>query len=929
MLEQLDKMEHGDYSSESFFDPNPLQQIQQIEATADLTSVPNITVPRNAAVIEQIARRWYCGCLERIAWSKYGHLASISDDASTVYVECLRYNQESKSWELHGKHGLATVFEDAINLAWSSTGAELAVVDVKGRIWIYHSSHAATNRLTLARQGALDEGDESSQPVGMSWLNQDRQDRPRNAVLSATKTGDRWQHANARAKPLGPYWHRAVALVHRNGQLTLCFQKGDGRYSKVTKQLAPDDEVLYTHAAFAPTLEGKMLIALHSFESVISVYFVSIDWTEVRNAVDGVPTLTVEQVPSKVSSVPSASPTLPDVYDPDSWSLSHLEIVQTTDVEKAVQIPPTIVAVSSGVNRSLGIAETGYIVSSFIKRWAVSAGEQKLHPLFAALPSTGSGSSSPKSIFTLQQQLPDKEEQVITSVHRVDGMQALVVTTPESRSDFLNTDDMSSMAYATSSTQTSSMYQSGFTFPYAHDTLCPVFSSSACVRADFNLEGKIQVAAMEYQMGQTLSQTTPDPSLDNPIAALNLTFARACWSNATIDDIIMCATHSIPSEAIPETILSMYRAVFRDTEFVSEKTQGSELERMFHKQVMGKVMAYHAGLTANCTQLPSIASTEGRNGWPLSAQWAWTVNNLRHTATLLFMNLRDVQNVNLVMSQDFTDVLCANLRWGLSVLRYIFSTILEVGDRETNPEMFDNKDRGRMGDTLGDGSQGLVALLLNCHASRIFLIAFVRGVRAYAKNTEPKSSHQVQVLQCIQQQTTGKGISFPAIEALLEYRWYAQGDVEGDLSATASRQLEMMAKGIVHESYQGTIKTLVHTLFNSPQGLRAKMLIDRLKLFTDLVDPEYLIFNRDVLGRRNDETKRIPVIYDVHRKRPISTGVAEVNGSGELMIRKCVRCGGCSEDVNGPPREWPRQVALILARCTCDGSWVIEPWNPN
>ncbi|EXJ85011.1 hypothetical protein A1O3_05686 [Capronia epimyces CBS 606.96] len=928
-MERLSQMDHSnDFASEAFFDQNSLDQIQQIDPTTDLGSVANVALPPNLAVAEQLNRRWSSGCLERIAWSRHGNLASISDDASTVNLECLRYSHDAKAWQLNERHTLATIFEDAVSLAWSSTGGELAVVDIKGRIWVYHISGVAINRLVLNRRGDLDEERETSQPIGMTWLNQDRQERPRNFVALATKVDSRWIHTNARTRPPGPYWHRAIVVVHRNGLLTLCFQRGDGQYSKVTKHLSPSDNTLYSHASFAPTLEGKMLVALHSFKNFISVCLISIDWTEVRQAVEGLPIMTVEYVSSKVSSRPSGSSTLGDVYDPDSWRLTHLEVAQSPDVERAVQTPPTILSVSSGINREVSITDHGFLVSSMIKRWAVISVERKLHPRFDELPSKGSSKIGSPSVYTLQPR-PEKEEQVITTVHHLEGSLALVVTTQEGRTDFLNSEDLSPVSYAASVTETSSMSQSGFVFPFVPNVTCPTFSPSACVRADLTPDGKTQLVTMEHPLGQGQAQQPLDPNIDVAIAALNLTFARACWTNATFDDVLMCASHSIPTAITPAIVSGLYRSLFRDNEFVNEKMQGSELERMFHKPYMGRVMAYHACLTANCGQLPSIAPTEGRIGWSLSAQWAWIANNIRHTATVLFMNLRDVQNTNLVMTQDFTDMLCSNLRWGLSVIRFIISTILEVGDRETNPEMFDDKDPGRLGDINGDGSQGLVALLLNIHCSRQFLVAFVRAVRAYAKNTEPKSQHHVQVLQCIQQQTTNKGISFQAIEALLEYRWSVHGDIEGDIPGTATRQLDMMATGIVHEAYQGTIKLLLNKLVNSPVGLRAKMLIDRLKLFTELVDIEYVFLNHDILGRRDGEPKQTQIVYDIHRKKPISKSALDPNGTGVLMVRRCIRCGSFSEDINASPRDWPRQVASLLTKCVCDGHWALEPWDRN
>jgi hypothetical protein len=939
-MDQLDQINpnEDDFASEAFFNQGSLQQIQQTDGTTGLEAVGNVALPVNPAVIEQLARQWNSGCSDRVAWSRHGHIASISNDGTAVYLECLLFNRSSNTWELSGRHTLTTIFEDAVSLAWSSTGGELIVVDAKGRTWVFHNSPVSVNRLVLVRQGSLDAVDEFSQLIGMAWLNQDRQDRPRNVVLNAAKNDSRWVHSNARAKPLGPYWHRAVAMVHRNGRLTICYQRGDMQYVKVTRQLGQSDDTLYTHAAFAPTVEGKMLVTLHACDGVISVYLVLLDWAEVKSNVEGQPTLTVETVSTCVSSSSATSASLGgDAYEPDSWQLSHLEVVQTSDVEKTVQLSPMILAVSTGVNNSVSIADPGYLVSSIIKKWAVTPVEQKLQARFDDLPSKGASASETSTMLTLEPQ-QDKEEQVITTLRHIDGLHAVIVTTQENRTDFLSSDDLSSVSYSATATETTSMAQSGFAYPFTSTIHSPGFSPNGCVRADLSPEGKTQIVSMEYQFHQAQIQQELDPSTEVALASLNLSFARACWSNSTIDDILFCALRTVPAEMIPTLVSGMYRTLFRDTEYIHEKSQGSELERVFHKQVMGKVMAYHAGLTAPCQNLPTATTQNGTGRcWPLTAQWAWLANNIRHTATILYMSLRDFQNLNIVLSPEFTDMLCSQIKWGLGVVRFIINTILEVGDREANPEIFldevvegkPNASAGaggisRLGDTLGDGSQGLVALLLNCHWSRIFLIAFVRAVRAYAKINEPKLRHQLQLLQCIQQQTSGKGLSFQAIEAVLEYRWAAVGDIEGNTPATAAKQLQMMATGTVSEGYQGTVKSLLTKLINNSAGLRAKMLIDRYRLFTDPVELDYVFLNNEVIGRAGDaEATR----FDIHRKKPILKGVAEIGSTGKLMVRKCVRCGTYSEDVNVPGKEWPRQIASMMARCVCDGAWILEPWD--
>jgi len=720
-------------------------------------------------------------------------------------------------------------------------------------------------------------------------------------------------------------------MVHRKGNLTLCYLRGDGQYSRITKELSTNADLLFTHAAFSPTVENKLLVILHSYSATLSVYLVQIDWTEVRQSLEGLPNLTVEVVAHGISSLPTHSPINGDVYDPDSWSLTHLEVIPTSDVEKAVQLPPTIVAVLTGVNRSVSVADSGHLVSTLIRRWTVKAVEQKLHPRFDDLPSKPVHPVESTSVSIVQRQMDREEQQVITSTHLIDAGQTIVITTQDGRTEFLSSDDLSPLSYRAAPDEVSSMTQSGFAFPPTATILWPSFSPNACVRADMGPDGQLQFTNMEYQQshhGQT--QRSLDPNLDAAIASLDLTFARACWSSSTIDDIVSCVLHTMSDEHVSHAIAAMYHTLFRDTEFANERAQGSEIERVLSKHVLSKVMSFHAGLS--CTS-PSLAGTKvissvQSHGWTLSGQWAWLANNLRHTATLLYMSLRYIQTPNAVNSPDFIDMLCQHISWGLSVIRYIVSTIFDVGDRQTNPAFFPDLPAGaRLGDYEGDGSQGLVALLLNVHWSRIFLFAITRAVGTYAKLPEPKTRHQAQLLRTILQHTDEKGLNFQAIESMLDCRWAGAGDVEGNIGATAARQIEMMATGNVPESYQGTVKRLLTKLFNVNGGLRERTFVDRLKLLAHPVDEEYLFLNTNVRGKGDDGTTR--KIYDIHRRRLILKGARENHGTGEEMIRRCVRCGSYSEDVNGPSREWPRQVAALLSKCVCDGFWILEPWDPN
>jgi mediator of RNA polymerase II transcription subunit 16, fungi type len=59
------------------------------------------------------------------------------------------------------------------HLCWSPSGSELAVVDVCGRVSVLTMSMALNNFLVL-RSPSKDSEDDLNAPVGMFWLNFDR-----------------------------------------------------------------------------------------------------------------------------------------------------------------------------------------------------------------------------------------------------------------------------------------------------------------------------------------------------------------------------------------------------------------------------------------------------------------------------------------------------------------------------------------------------------------------------------------------------------------------------------------------------------------------------------------------------------------------------------------------------------------------------------
>ena len=114
----------------------------------------------------------------KIAWSRLGCIASISQDSTRVNVRHLQCQQSDGKWLLSDETPLNQVSEvhaghALVHLCWNESGTELAVADSSGRVSIY-SIPIALNSVNVTRQAAFDPDDDGAQIVGMMWLSQYR-----------------------------------------------------------------------------------------------------------------------------------------------------------------------------------------------------------------------------------------------------------------------------------------------------------------------------------------------------------------------------------------------------------------------------------------------------------------------------------------------------------------------------------------------------------------------------------------------------------------------------------------------------------------------------------------------------------------------------------------------------------------------------------
>jgi mediator of RNA polymerase II transcription subunit 16 len=114
----------------------------------------------------------------KIAWSKLGCIAYISQDSLAVYIRHLRCRPSDGKWVL-SEDTLLNQVTDAhggyplIHLSWNESGSDLAIADSAGRVSIFAIS-MAMNSFGGSRSAMIDPDDDGNQVVGMLWLNINR-----------------------------------------------------------------------------------------------------------------------------------------------------------------------------------------------------------------------------------------------------------------------------------------------------------------------------------------------------------------------------------------------------------------------------------------------------------------------------------------------------------------------------------------------------------------------------------------------------------------------------------------------------------------------------------------------------------------------------------------------------------------------------------
>ncbi|KAF5859321.1 mediator complex subunit [Aspergillus alliaceus] len=502
------------------------------------------------------------GCCQKIAWSKQGCIAYISQDTLRVNLRHLECRPSDGKWVLSDDTPLHPVAEThggqpLVHLSWNEIGSELAVVDSSGRVSIYNIA-ISLNSLAGQRQAGFDPVDDGAQIVGMMWLNIQRS-----------------------------RWYKDAGLIHHfdAAQLVLFTrQNPDNKWAEISAELknASYSDRLLTHAALVATQNG-VLIATHSACQKIYFYRVQINWTppqwdpsQLKQAPNQFPAPSFRFMHAKVEApciFPSANrngdENTHDLASPTNspYCLTRLDIILPAhDNSAGLTTNPWIIAVFSIPPHATPDPSQQQSPCSVIVRWQLESAPQVLHPKFDEVMSKKNNVQiKPKSML---RRLDDIYcDKYVVMIEQTEHGNVLAIAYDDSSVSFYDPKTTAVLNGADDTNTLTSLAQAGFHYPPDSAGCFPFsfldeaevdifiaglhisFSPSGCNAVTLDGEGQAQLRVMEHSYGEENGLYDENKS-SAAIASLTLAFCRGCGSEFNTDDILLILKRQLSSGGV-------------------------------------------------------------------------------------------------------------------------------------------------------------------------------------------------------------------------------------------------------------------------------------------------------------------------------------------------------------------------------------------
>ncbi|KAE8325153.1 mediator of RNA polymerase II transcription subunit 16 [Aspergillus sergii] len=871
------------------------------------------------------------GCCQKIAWSKQGCIAYISQDTLRVNLRHLECRPSDGKWVLSDDTPLHPVAEahggqPLVHLCWNEIGSELAVVDSSGRVSIYNIA-ISLNSLAGQRQAAFDPVDDAAQIVGMMWLNIQRSVHAFNV---AAMVQGRRAYSPFRRRPIGPFHpagKAALLCVTRSGIIRLLYQNPDNKWAEISAELknASYSDRLLTHAAIVATQNG-ILIATYSACQKIYFYRVQINWTppqwdpsQLKQAPNQFPVPSFRFMHSKVEApciVPSASRNgeatndgLPSSANP-LYCLTRLDIVLAAhDNSAGMTTNPWIIAVFSIPPHATPDHSQQQSPCSVIVRWQLESAPQVLHPKFDEVNAKKNNAQiKPKSVL---RRLEDMYcDRYVTMIEQTEHGNVLAVTYDDSSVTFYDPKTMAVLNGTDDTNTLTSLAHAGFHYPPDSAAGLHIsFSPSGCNAVTLDGEGQAQLRVMEHSYGAE-NGLYDENKFSAAVASLTLAFCRGCGSEFNTDDILLI----LKRQASPDAQISFINEVYRALGVNCNYTQ--ENDKLMSHQYLPKCLSVQAALGF-------IDKYKSRN---FASNVPWTILQLRHASVLYALFLQYLKGG--VQAEppdaDAIRILLGNTKWALDLLHYVLNDLLDLAD-DLESLLSDQEAFAQKLKTISS----LPLIILLSSMSRAFLRFICRGLRGIQAGyaTAPLTGDAGVYYAEIYRTLDTSPVRIDVYEKLLAgvdstVRHVYHGAGFGD-NERPGPEKELLVNGRIPPVLVTAVSTILRQTVPA-----LKPDIDRMAIY--MGDYSWLGLGSDRRAELYRRTRDVDIIKKIPFRSTASAGSDEAQSGKHNPSQVRRRCVRCCEIMCGayPPR--PQLSSRMMYKlgyvryCICGGGWTLE-----
>ncbi|RAR11277.1 mediator of rna polymerase ii transcription subunit 16 [Stemphylium lycopersici] len=917
------------------------------------------------------------GCCQKISWSKNGCVAYISPDGYSVSLKIFSRDPETGKWDLGRNVPLdlpqgRDVFP-LTHLSWSHLGNDLAVMDEAGRVMVF-SCAMALDRMHFTRAEVAHPESEVDAVVAryvLTWS--------QNLIAwSAAREGNKWRW-NIRQHLFNNAHHpvdgkASLIYLKRHGEVKLRFQQNDNNWQETSAQLEPmiSTKESFTHAAFASNNDNTLLLAAYDVKRRLHLYRIETVWnvpTDKRSQNAG----PFEKPTIQVSLIALEDACNPIELANDDLSngaasrgaaaaqLTHLNFLPITPQQDNGSIP-TIQAIftkpPNPISYDMNHQEARY---SIIVKWEVHQEQQnQLHPSLDQVTSKKKSVSSvpAQNSFLLKRQPDFSLHAVVLAFHPIWYNMLLAFCYSDGAIEFRKRSTMEMILPDGNTETVTSLLQAGFVFQHAEPSLHVAFSPNHCMAVGMQLDGTIKLRSMEYSHG-ALSTDDEDPRHSAALAALILQSSSAANQYFSSDDIF----------AIIGTLSDKRKYDFVNLLFEGLQVNidcGIDDTSTNHFLLLGRSPFFVKTLSAM-----HLLGLQGNVDRTLSSKMAWQILNIKYVTQILTTIVRmhgDVSKTNL--RPEGVPQMIGTCRWTMHFMAYILDELFTLG-RVLSDIPSADLTRSVLETKIRELNKPAVLIVLSAFP-RAMMKLWAQPIQWVKRSAEAQAANPNAPTQSPESKKLYTPLLSAVTELPFEWRWFevliseTQNHVRGIYKqrnlTDAQRnnvERELLLGKIPDILFPAAKRLVTDTLWNSNQ--QNGCLADKLDM------GKLMFFDTTWLGFQDSKRARIwhdAHVVDVCQKmiiRGVGTWVHPVNtgppgqqggsssrnrsdsiqsagggmngegGHGERkrrnMLRQCVRCGACMEDVvPGLQGYTPHHYQWLMGvskHCVCGNSWML------